>query len=164
MDDPHAQRLALVVAQYAGPLVLYARQWCQGAEDVVQETFLKLTSQTEWPTAMAPWLYRVTRNAAISAARSEQRRRRRESEVARPESWFAPQADGLDPALAAEALAGLSLEQREVIVARLWGGLTLEDIAALCGTSVSTVHRRYAAGLAQLRERLEQSCQKNPPH
>jgi RNA polymerase sigma-70 factor (ECF subfamily) len=49
----------------------------------------------------------------------------------------------------------LPLELREVIVARLWGGLTFEAVAALAGTSVPTAHRRYQAGLAQLRERLE---------
>jgi RNA polymerase sigma-70 factor (ECF subfamily) len=52
-------------------------------------------------------------------------------------------------------LAELPLEQREVIVARIWGGLTFEDIACVADCSVPTAHRRYHAGLAALRERLE---------
>jgi RNA polymerase sigma-70 factor (ECF subfamily) len=52
-------------------------------------------------------------------------------------------------------LAELPLQLREVIVARLWGGLTFEDIARLAGCSLPTAHRRYQTGLTQLRERLE---------
>jgi RNA polymerase sigma-70 factor (ECF subfamily) len=55
-------------------------------------------------------------------------------------------------------LAALDPELREVVVARTWGGLGFEQIAALVGCSTSTAHRRYLAGLAVLRERLEITC------
>lgn len=45
-----------------------------------------------------------------------------------------------------------------MIVARLWGGRTLDQIAAAAGYSVSTAFRRYEAGLAALRERLGAPC------
>ncbi len=45
-----------------------------------------------------------------------------------------------------------------MIVAHLWGGLTFEQIAELAGCSPSTAHRRYVAGLANLRERLHVPC------
>ncbi len=54
----------------------------------------------------------------------------------------------------------LPAEQREVIVARLWGGLTLDEIAVMVGCSVSSAHRRFEAGIAVLRERLGESCPK----
>ena len=56
---------------------------------------------------------------------------------------------------AARLLTELPLEQREVVVARIWGGLTFEDVARLVGCSLPTAHRRYQAGLAALREKLE---------
>jgi DNA-directed RNA polymerase specialized sigma24 family protein len=56
----------------------------------------------------------------------------------------------------------LPIEQREVIVARLWGGLTFEQIAELASVSSSSVHRWYVAGLASLRERLDASCPTKP--
>ena len=68
---------------------------------------------------------------------------------------------GLDAALASEALAKLPLEQREVIVAHLWGGLTFEQIAELTGGSAATAWRRYGAGLAELRTLMGIPC-KNP--
>jgi RNA polymerase sigma-70 factor (ECF subfamily) len=52
-------------------------------------------------------------------------------------------------------LAELASELREVIVARLWGGLTFAEIAELVGCSLATAQRRYQAGLNELKERLE---------
>jgi RNA polymerase sigma-70 factor (ECF subfamily) len=69
----------------------------------------------------------------------------------------------LDAESAAAALQHLPLDQREVIVAHLWGELTFEQIADLIGTSSSTAHRWYIAGLTTLRERLEVVCPKKPP-
>src|SRR5262249_25672525 len=72
-----------------------------------------------------------------------------------PEAWFGRTDERLDADEVTRRLAELPLELREVIVARLWGGLTFEAVAALAGCSVPTAHRRYQAGLAQLRERLQ---------
>ena len=67
-----------------------------------------------------------------------------------------------DPAdarrLAAQALGRLPDEQRAVIVARIWGGLTFEEVAEAVGCSASAAHRRYHAGLEALRERLGEPC------
>jgi len=151
------ERLGHLFDRHAAALVLYARQWCATAEDVVQETFIKLARQPPPPLAdLTPWLYRVVRNAAISAARRESRRRRHETEAARrTPTWFLSSVDNqLDAAEAAAVLQKLPAEQREVVIARLWGGLTFEQVAALTGLSVGSAHRHYHAGLAALRERL----------
>ena len=152
--------LGRLVDQYAAALVLYARQWCSAPEDVVQEAFLKLVAQRTPPDNPVSWLYRVVRNAAISAARTARRRHRHEAAAAaQTPPWFADaETEGLDTAAATTALQALPLEEREVIVAHLWGGLTFEQIAELTGGSSSTSHRRYAAGLASLRERLQLPC------
>jgi RNA polymerase sigma factor (sigma-70 family) len=152
--------LGRLVDRHAAALVLYARQWCAAPEDVVQEAFLKLVSQRTPPDNPVPWLYRVVRNAAVSAARTERRRQRHEAAAAaQAPAWFADaEAEGLDAAAATAALQALPLEEREVIVAHLWGGLTFEQIAEVAGCSTSTAHRRYAAGLANLRERLQLPC------
>src|SRR5579884_781668 len=152
--------LARLVDRHAAALVLYARQWCAAPEDVVQEAFLKLVAQRPPPDNPASWLYRVVRNAALSAGRTERRRQRHEAAAAaQAPAWFtAADAEGLDAEAATAALQGLPLEEREVIVAHLWGGLTFEQIAELAGCSPSTAHRRYVAGLANLRERLHVPC------
>jgi RNA polymerase sigma-70 factor (ECF subfamily) len=153
------RQLADLIAAHAAALVLFARQWCDSPEDVVQETFCKLVRLRTPPADPAAWLFRAVRNAAIDAGRVTRRRARREQSAARPEQWFTEaEVDGLDAAVA--ALESLPPEQREVIVARLWGGLTLEQAAAAAGCSVSTAHRRYEAGIQALRERLGVTCPK----
>ena len=56
-----ATDLARLIDANAAPLVLYARQWCEAAEDVVQEAFLKLVRQSRPPVDVVAWLYRVVR-------------------------------------------------------------------------------------------------------
>ena len=152
--------LARLMREHGAALVLYAQQLCPTPEDVVQDAFLRLAGQAEIPQNLVAWLYRVVRNGSISASRSAERRRRHESATTRSE-WFEPsQADRLDAAAVSETLARLPAEQRETIVARLWGGLSFEAVAELTGTSTSTAFRRYAAGLEALRERLGVECPK----
>jgi RNA polymerase sigma-70 factor, ECF subfamily len=148
--------------EHAAALVLYARQWCDapGAEDIVQDAFVALARQESEPDRPVAWLYRVVRNGAIAAARRSRRRRRREERAAdravvSDDSWFAATDDRIDAGHAAGLLVELDLETREIIVARLWGGLTFEEIARLQGCSLTTAHRRYQAGLARLHARLE---------
>jgi RNA polymerase sigma-70 factor (ECF subfamily) len=153
--SPHD--FAYLVDTHGAALVLYARQWCGVPEDVVQEAFLKLVALRQPPRRVVPWLYQVVRNAAIDAQRSARRRQQREA--ARPARWFVePELDGLDAATAVAAMERLPLEQREVIVARMWGGLSFEQIAEVAGTSASTAFRRYDAGIAALRHEMGVVC------
>ncbi|HTU20579.1 MAG TPA: sigma-70 family RNA polymerase sigma factor [Gemmataceae bacterium] len=149
-----------------GPaLVLYARQWCDTPEDVVQEAFLKLVSLRQPPRAVVPYLYRIVRNAALDARKAARRRQRRESAMARTIRWFVePEIEGLDEAIAVAALQRLPDEEREVIVARLWGGLSFEEIASVAGCSTSTAFRRYNAGIDALRKELRIPCPNGSPN
>lgn len=147
--------LGRLYRQHAAALRLYARQWGGNGEDLVQEAFVRLAQQTPPPEQVLAWLYCVIRNAARMVQRTASRRRQREQRVSKPEAWFTTHEDRLDGDEATRQLAKLPLELREVIVARLWGGLRFEEIAHLVGCSLPTAHRRYQTGLTQLRERLE---------
>ena len=149
--------LAEVFDAHADALALYARQWCEGPEDVVQEAFLQLARQRAAPDRVVPWLYRVVRNGAIAAGRRDGRRRKREARSSGGEAWFAPPDDRIDAEVAVRFLAELEPETRGVVVARIWGALTFEEIAEAEGCSLTTAHRRYRAGLERLHERLEPS-------
>ena len=152
------RHLADLIDRHGPALVLFARQWCGAPEDVVQEAFLKLVSLGRSPDDPAAWLYRVVRNAALDAAKADRRRQRREA-VAHAGRWFVePEIDGLDAGRAVAALDRLPPELRETIVARLWGGLTFDQIAEVGGSSASTAFRRYEAGLAALRDTLGVPC------
>lgn len=161
-----SERLGRLIDEHAAALELYARQWTGAAEDVVQEAFLKLAREKRLPENPAAWLFRTVRNGAINAGIAARRRRRHESGAAMTRGWFQPGVEGsgsesLDPTVAEAELAALPLQQREVIVAHLWGGLTFEQIGRVMGTSSSTAHRLYATGVAALRVRLGVTCHKS---
>jgi RNA polymerase sigma-70 factor (ECF subfamily) len=155
--------VARLIDAHAAALVLYARQWCAAPEDVVQEAFLKLFRQSQPPHDAVAWLYRVVRNGALDAAKRARRRQRHEAAAARPVRWFVePEVDGLDAATAVAALQRLPTEQREVIVARHWGGLSFEQIGEVAGCAASTAFRRYTAGVEALRQQLRVPCPNRP--
>lgn len=160
MNSAGPELLTRLLDEHAAALVLYARQWCGTPEDVVQEALLELVRQPAVPENVLGWMYRVVRNRAISASRSESRRSSREAAAAEAcGRWFTPcEGDRLDADAATAALAELTIEQRETIVARLWGGLSLAEVAELTGVSTATAWRRYESGLAALRERLGVTC------
>src|ERR1051326_8617695 len=150
---------AQLVDTYGPLLVLYARQWCCTPEDVVQDAFLKFVALAQPPRDAVAWLYRVVRNGAIDASKTARRRKERESAAARPTRWFVEaEIDGLDTQAAITAMERLPIEQREVIVARLWGELSFEQIAELAGCSASTAFRRFSAGIDALRQELGYPC------
>jgi RNA polymerase sigma-70 factor (ECF subfamily) len=155
--SPH--EFARLVNTHGPPLILYARQWCQAAEDVVQDAFVKLLAVRRPPENLVAWLYRVVRNGALDAGKTARRRQRREFAAARPERWFLePSVDGLDAETAVAALRRLPIDEREVIVARLWGGLSFEQIGEAAGCSASTAFRRFNAGIDALRNELGVPC------
>ena len=134
-------------------LILYARQWAnREAEDVVQEAFLKLLTTNPPPDAPKTWLYRVTRNAAID--------RQRKSRWFRPpplENWFENLPDKSQPFDGVELtqlLETLPEVQREIVIAKIWGGMTFAEIAELTQRPLSSVHSDYQSGIERLRKEL----------
>jgi len=63
-------------------------------------------------------------------------------------SCFVHRAGDNEAALALQvALAELPDEQREVVVMRIWSGMTLDEVAAATGVSLNTVASRYRYAL-----------------
>jgi RNA polymerase sigma-70 factor (ECF subfamily) len=149
-----AAQLAQLIAAHAASLRLWVRSRCASCEDVVQEAFCRLAVQEPPPENPTAWLYRVARNLAEKDRRSDNRRRQREqtwAELATPSE----NADPLELREVQAAVEELDEELREIVVARVWGQLALEEIARLCGVSTATAHRRYQAALQALRLKLE---------
>lgn len=156
MKTMQPELLGRLLDRHGTALELYAAQWTDAPSDVVQEAFVELIRAKTLPNRIVPWLYRVVRNRAMNAARAANRRRRHEATAARmTELWFESSDDSaVDAEAASEALRALPEDQREVVVARIWGGLTFQQIAEVVGTSASTACRRYESAIAALRERL----------
>lgn len=155
------EQLVALVNRYAGPLELLARQWTTSAEDCVQEAFVRLIGQKKPPDDVVAWLFRVVRNRAIDIGRVESNRRKREREVGR-RRWFENSTDSpVDTDALQSALAQIPHPLRQVVVSKIWGELTFEQLAEVFGWSVATAHRRYQEGLKQLKAKLNPSCPQN---
>lgn len=140
----------------AAELILYGRALGLGhgeAEDVLQETFIALMKMDSPPEQPGNYLVRSYRNRSLNHRRSLWRRLTREWESLR---WFEKSADETPQERAAmKCLAELPVEQREVIVLKLWHGCTFEEIGALLELSPNTVAGRYRYGLQKIKNKLK---------
>lgn len=140
-------------------LLLFARQHAPSlaeAEDLVQDAFVEIwTRRDQWPRLDPGLFFTRIRRLAVDRARQRQRRERREksyAEAANPSS-FNSLMDGDGPDLH-EALSRLPVEQREVLVLRVWADLSYEEIGRTLGISPNTAASRQRYGLEALRRHL----------
>jgi RNA polymerase sigma-70 factor (ECF subfamily) len=141
----------------AAGLILYGRALGLShgeAEDVLQESFLSLLQLERRPAEPEHYALRTFRNRALNYRRSRWRRWTRELESRR---WFERDTGETDAGRQAmNALAALPREQREVIVLKIWHGLTFEAIGRLFELSPNTAAGRYRYGLNRLRACLRE--------
>ncbi len=146
-------------AEAAPGLVLFARQFVRSiadAEDIVQDAFVKFWRK-QHPIQNRALLFATVRSTAFDLLRRDARRARREADaVADVEQSTSPQFDTTSEsqlALAA-AIDRLPVEQREVLVMKIWNELTFADIANVLTISQNTAASRYRYALAALKKNL----------
>lgn len=152
MERIDTETLRRLIDAHGAALTLYARQWCRAPDDALQEALIDLLRQRPVPERPAAWLFKTVRRRAMNLARGERRRVEHHREAGRQrEAWF---VDDVDEAIDGETLERLIERlpplEREIVVARIWGGLSFERIAELVETSSSSAHRRYRRALAML--------------
>lgn len=150
--------------QLHGPkLLLCARQWTRSladAEDAVQEAFVRFwRHQRKLGGDPQALLLTSVRRAATDLARRDTRRSAREERAESGRELLEPvfeiPLEGDDRRSDIEsALRTLPPEQREVLVLKIWGELTFEQIADQLRISPNTAASRYRYALAALREAL----------
>ncbi len=128
------------------------------AEDVLQDVFLKLLRRRRGTADienMRAFLTTVARREFYSWG--TKMLRRREIDAGDLKDAFEPAMPGTSAesvAVIQDALARLPLPQREVVVMKVFGGLTFDEAADAMQTSTNTAASRYRYGLAKLRELL----------
>lgn len=129
------------------------------ANDVVQQTWVAaMTHKGKEIRSLPAWLAAVVRNFARLRMRSDERRRRREQAVARPEGL--PSTEEIIEREAVrghvvEAVLDLKEPYRTVIVFRYYEDLPTGEIARRLDLPASTVRTRISRGLEILRGRLD---------
>ncbi len=162
MSPLSAGKLQDLVESHGAALVLYARQWCSSPDDALQEALIDLAQLTVGPRDPVGWLFKTVRCKALNQARSQRRREMHQRQAAEDrDTWFERDpADAVQSSELETMLEELEPLEREIVVARIWGGMSFEQIAELVDVSMSTVHRHYQKTLKQLEHKLNGTAKK----
>lgn len=130
------------------------------AEDVVQETFLRVYQARDRYEAGAAsfrtWLLRIARNLALNDVRNRRRRRAEplDEQADSDEGPLAALEEGDRARLVSEAVARLGATEREVIALRFQQGLSYDEIGAVVGAGAPAAKQRTWRALQRLRALL----------
>ena len=133
------------------------------AEDAVQEAFLAVWRSADGykreRAKPSTWILTVVHRRAVDLVRREERRRGEPLESA-PEPAVAPVDEDATlrerRAAVQSARTALPGDQRQALELAYYGGLTQSELAERLGVPLGTVKSRMFAGLARLRELLQE--------
>ncbi|MFE6734370.1 sigma-70 family RNA polymerase sigma factor [Microbacterium sp. NPDC057650] len=162
MSEQDDERLTALYELHAGPIRRYVTSLGSraSADDVVQETLLRAWRTPrvleQDPATSRAWMFTVARHIVIDDARSA--RHRHENAVAEPpERATDDETDRLfDALLIQDALAAVSPEHREVVIAAYYRGRSVGELAKELGIPEGTVKSRMHYGLRALRLALQE--------
>ena len=156
---------------YADKLLLFARQQSRSmedAEDILQEALVRLARKVAegefvgGEESWLPYVYTSIRRLAVDFGRSEDRRVKREvfsnggmEDVDCHDPWLQSESgDDELRILVEEQLKKLPPKFSEVIVLKMWGEQTFQQIADTLEISLNTVASRYRYGIDLLRKAI----------
>lgn len=128
------------------------------AEDVVQEVFTRVAQQINRMRRVdnpKSYLFTATHNAAFSLLRSRQRRHLLHEAICAELSTSAPVNTAPESLLVCHTFTELPVEQREVLVLKVFEEMTFKQIADMVGSSINTVASRYRYAIDKLRQSME---------
>lgn len=156
---------AVIYDAYAGRLyrfLLLRVMEPADAEDLLQRVFMNvieaLPRYEDRGLPFGAWLFRIARNVAIDHARARGDDQGLAEVEAHSDDRYQPAVFAelkADRQAVREALATLTVEQRDVLVYRFFAGLSPREIGALMGKREGSVRALQFRALATLRRRLE---------
>jgi len=175
LSDP--MDLMAVVCRYQGSLLRYVGRMLGStdneAEDVVQETFVRLHLQVTGKDSqsirnLTTWLFKTAHNMTIDVIRLRTRRIKTVKTTAESAPLEQePAADYLDALgemvrqeareVALRELGELDEQYRQVVLLKIIQGMTLRQVAEVVGISTSMANYRLNKGLAELARRLQKA-------
>jgi RNA polymerase sigma-70 factor (ECF subfamily) len=160
--------LAALYDRYAGLILTVALRIVgdrELAEEVMQDSFLRVWNASDTYRAsrgqVSGWLIGITRNRAIDMLRSRLHKTRLRERTPLPEPGDEDRFGVEDETEAvvtrqavADALAGLSMAQRQVVELAYYGGMSQSEIAHQLGEPLGTIKSRTRVSMEHLRTAL----------
>ena len=115
------------------------------AEDVLQDTFVKLLSEGIRCASgkEQAWLYRIARNLCYDQLRKSKREQSYAETPARLDRQFEY----------IELIASLSLMEQEIVTLKIVGGLSHKEIGSVLGITATAAQKRYERAISSLRNK-----------
>ncbi|GIP64647.1 RNA polymerase subunit sigma [Virgibacillus pantothenticus] len=165
-DEEYMRQLSLgidsafdiLVFRYHKPLFGYVYRLLNDeklAEDIVQETFLKIYQQGQKgfiPDQFKPWMYKIATNTCKDYWRKPVSRLEyvTDKDLKAKEQVYQIIDHQLERQWMVESLNKLSMDYRTVLYLRFYQDLKYTEIALALDISINTVKTRIARGLKQL--------------
>ena len=117
----------------------------QLAEDVLQDTFVKLLSGDSKcsPGKEQAWLYRIARNICFDYLRKAKREQTHDQIPASTDSSY----EYID------LISSLSPMEQEIVTLKIVGGLTHREIGSVLHITAGAAQKRYERAIAALRDK-----------
>ncbi|MFG1802764.1 RNA polymerase sigma factor [Micromonospora carbonacea] len=150
--------LAEVVARWRLPVWRYVRRMLDAdrADDVSQEIWLAVVRglpRLREPARFTPWLFAIARRSVVDRLRTEYAREQ-ETPLQDDRCVEDPGEAVVVRAELVDALTGLPVLEREILVLHYLEDLSVQDCAQVCQVPVGTVKSRLHRARRLLREHL----------
>ena len=146
----------------AARFLLFARSQsrCEAdAQDLLQEALVETWRRGPHHPPDDALVFQTLRRRAVDLGRRTDRRTRRE--LASPDWWQPPAdtsaSDAETDAELARTVQSLPAHLREVVLLKIWGGLTFRQIADTLDIPQGTAASRYRYALEHLRDQLKEA-------
>lgn len=156
-----ASGLRALLSKYESPLIGYLTSITSDhalAEDLTQETFLKLIKRPPFKLAngsIKPWLFQVGRNLAIDQLRHRQRIELRDTLPEKNDLPHNTTHEILDPSDTQMLLQSLPEDMRQIVALRIYGDFTFKEISKQLKIPLGTVLWKMSKAVDQMRKTLE---------
>ncbi len=160
--------LTILVERYHAPLLRFLLRMCHGnrplAEDLVQETFLRLLrsiNQYNYPRPFRPWLYTIAHNLLRDHFKRADTQRADTFPDEQLDLWMRNDPELVTAVISQETTLHLltcfdqlPIHQKETILLRYVEDLSLQEISNVLNIPIGTVKSRLSLGLKQLKEKM----------
>lgn len=152
------QAFEVLYERYAGKVLRRCYFICLSsdqARDLMQEIWIKVflhLRSFKKESTFQTWLYRLTTNHCLNYLKSRSRADQLLQKIETKESVPSEDVHSVE---VKDILATIPFEDRELLTMKFIAGYTYEEVASICGMSVSAVKMKVSRLLGRLRKAVE---------